>query len=156
MAVVKHNDNGNEGFMSKELSPKWQARFALYDSVGGNVTSPEYQRKLKEMKFFARIKYVMNFYAFFFGIIYFCILGLWKKGLVLFVVICAINLILGMIEYSNGVNLDAWARGVNLAYAAACGSLANYSYYLKEVKGIQGWNPWEGLTKASAARIAQR
>lgn len=64
----------------KELSPKWRARFDFFDSVGGDITSPEYRKKIKEISFFGRMKYIFNFFAFFFGIIYMCILGLWKKG----------------------------------------------------------------------------
>ncbi|HEJ9095418.1 TPA: DUF2628 domain-containing protein [Serratia odorifera] len=142
--------------MHKELSPKWQARFALFDSVGGDITSDEYRQKIKELGFFGRLKYMMNFFAFFFGIIYFCILGLWKKGLVLFVGMCVVNVIIGMVEYSTGNDLDGLVRGVNIAYAVMCAMTANYAYYLKETKGIQGWNPFEGFSKSSAANIAQR
>lgn len=39
--------------MYKALSSKWQARFALFDSVGGDITSTQYRQKIKELGFFA-------------------------------------------------------------------------------------------------------
>ncbi|AHG21670.1 hypothetical protein Z042_20195 [Chania multitudinisentens RB-25] len=141
--------------MSSELSPKWKARFALFDSAGGDINSPQYKDAIKNMKFFERIKHTSNIFAFFFGIIYFCILGLWKKGLVLFGVILVLNVILFAVESVIGANLDPIARGLNFAYAGASSVIANYAYYIKEVKGLQSWNPLEGFTKKSSARIAK-
>ncbi|MCR0999364.1 DUF2628 domain-containing protein [Serratia rubidaea] len=140
----------------KELSPKWRERFDFFDSVGGDITSPEYRKKIKEISFFGRMKYIFNFFAFFFGIIYMCILGLWKKGLVLFVGAGVLNVIVAMVEYANGGHYDSVYRALNICYAGFCATVANYAYYLKEVRGIQGWNPFEGFSKRSAAKIAAR
>ncbi|CAI1827439.1 DUF2628 domain-containing protein [Serratia fonticola] len=137
-----------------ELSQKWKDRFALFDSAGGDINSPQYKSAIKNMKFLGRIKYVFNFYAFFFGIIYFCILGLWKKGLVMFGAILAFNVIIIIVESATGMDLEALARGVNIGYAGSCATIANYAYYLKEVKGLDSWNPLEGFTKKSSAKIA--
>ncbi|AYM89447.1 DUF2628 domain-containing protein [Serratia sp. 3ACOL1] len=138
-----------------ELSQKWKDRFALFDSVAGNIHSQQYKDAIKNMKFLARTKYVFNFYAFFFGIIYFCILGLWKKGLVLFGAVVVLNVILIIIDAGTTMNLEPAIRGINIAYAGTCAMIANYAYYLKEVKGLDGWNPIEGFTKKSAEKIAQ-
>ncbi|MGF6189797.1 DUF2628 domain-containing protein [Serratia sp. 2723] len=138
-----------------ELSQKWKDRFAFFDSVGGDITSAQYREELKKIKFFGRNKYAFNFYAFFFGVIYFCILGLWKKGLVLFGTAIALNVIFIIIEAGTATNLDPAIRAINISYAITGAMVANYAYYLKEVKGLDGWNPIEGFTKKSAAKIAK-
>ncbi|AGB81563.1 Protein of unknown function (DUF2628) [Serratia sp. FGI94] len=140
----------------KELSSKWRERFDFFDSVGGDITSPEYRNKIKELGFFERMKYIMNFFAFFFGIIYMCILGLWKKGLVLFVGACVLSYIVAIVEYVTGGNFELAYRFLGIGYSCLCASVANYAYYLKEKRGIQGWNPFEGFSKRSAAKIAAR
>ncbi|AJR00643.1 hypothetical protein F652_2654 [Enterobacteriaceae bacterium bta3-1] len=42
----------------------------------------------------------------------------------------------------------------NLIYAFYCCRVANVAFYLKTVKGIDGWNPFEGLSQKSAAELA--
>lgn len=141
--------------MSDNLSQKWKDRFEFFEKIGGNVASKEYKARLKEMKFFSRIKYMSNFYAFFFGLIYMCIIGLWKKGLVLFSGVFIINILLAIFSEVTGTDVEAVSRLIGVAYCGICSCTANYAYYLKEVKGIQGWNPFEGFTKKSAAKINQ-
>ena len=46
--------------------------------------SPEYKAAYKALTFGKRILIGMNIWAFFFGFIYFLILGLWRKALTLF------------------------------------------------------------------------
>ncbi|WP_431223205.1 DUF2628 domain-containing protein [Serratia sp. L9] len=105
------------------------------------------------MKLFSRFKHISNIYALIFGIIYLCILGLWKKGLVLFIGALLANLILIVAEDATGINMTNALRCVNLGYVFSCGGIANYAYYLKEVKELQGWNPFEGFSKKGSAQI---
>ncbi|KEZ74361.1 membrane protein, partial [Pseudomonas syringae pv. syringae FF5] len=35
--------------------------------------------------------------------------------------------------------------GLNVVFSLMYALTANYSYYLKEVKGEQGWNPFKGM-----------
>lgn len=133
--------------MANKLSEKWQERFNFFDSVGGDVTSAQYKQELKKLGFMKRLKIVYNFWAFFFGIIYFCILGLWKKGLVIFSSIVLLNIVVYIIEEAGHYNLDALYRGISIAGAVFSATTVNYAYYLKETKGKQSWNPLEGFFK---------
>ncbi|NHX22235.1 DUF2628 domain-containing protein, partial [Escherichia coli] len=75
--------------MNKEISEKWQERFSFFDQYGSPKTS-EYKAAYKALPFGKRILIGMNIWAFFFGFIYFLILGLWRKALTLFAINIAI------------------------------------------------------------------
>ncbi|WP_081990789.1 DUF2628 domain-containing protein [Xenorhabdus nematophila] len=88
----------------------------------------------------------MNFFALFFGIFYFLILGLWKKGLALLGIAFAVSIAIGITEEIVGYNFsDALWNGLGAGFAILYGFSANYSYYLKEVKGDNSWNPFKGI-----------
>lgn len=88
----------------------------------------------------------MNFFAFFFGLIYFLILGLWKKGLVLLGVSLGIAILVTIIDGLTGWSFpDGVYNGLSVGISAMWAMLANYNYYLKETKGLDGWNPLEGM-----------
>lgn len=128
-----------------KYSQKWQDRFAFFDQHGAPST-PEFKAALKAEPFGRRILFSMNIIAFFFGFIYFFVLGLWKKNLVLAAIAIGIGFILGIIEVVTGFYLPRGAdMGINIALAMMWGMTANYAYYLKEVKGLDGWNPFEGI-----------
>jgi len=133
--------------MANKLSEKWQERFDFFDRIGGEVATEEYKQEFRKLSFMQRIKIGYNIWAFFFGIIYFCILGLWKKGLVIFSTIVLLNIIVYIIESSGNFNLDIVYRVISIAGAAFSASTANYAYYLKETRGKQSWNPLEGFSK---------
>lgn len=143
---MEHNVN-------TKLTSTWQKRFDFYEK-NGLPGSKEYASAIRALPFLKRMVYIGNWFALFFGIIYFCILGLWKKGLVLFVGASLINIILGIIEVSTTSNLEHTARFANVAYLACCCRIANVAFYLKTVKGIDGWNPFEGFSQKSAAELA--
>jgi hypothetical protein len=130
---------------SSKYSQKWQDRFAFFDQYGAPGT-PEFKAALKAETPGRRILFNMNIIAFFFGFIYFFVLGLWKKNLVLAAIAIGIGVILGIIEVVTGFTLPRGAdMGINIALAMMWGMTANYAYYLKEVKGLDGWNPFEGI-----------
>lgn len=82
----------------------------------------------------------MNIWAFFFGFIYFLILGLWRKALTLLAINIAIFTIIGFFPVNNGV-INAVGIAINILWAIT----ANYAYYLKETKNDQSWNPFDGV-----------
>ncbi|MNN89876.1 hypothetical protein D3C81_2077520 [compost metagenome] len=94
-----------------------------------------------------RILINLNFIAFFFGPIYFFVLGLWKKNLAIIAIIVALSFSLALIFTLLGYEQapKAFDTGMNVVFALMYGLSANYAYYLKQVKGSQGWNPFEGL-----------
>ncbi|WP_159566167.1 DUF2628 domain-containing protein [Budvicia diplopodorum] len=128
-----------------KYSQKWQDRFDFFDRYGAPST-PEHKAAIKAAKPGRRIFIGMNIIAFFFGFIYFFVLGLWKKNLVLLAMTIGLGFILGLIELIAGFELPRGAdMGINIALAMMWSMTANYAYYLKEVKGSDSWNPFEGM-----------
>lgn len=120
-----------------QYSPKWQFRFNFFEQHGG-PKSPEYKAAFKALPFGQRIKVQMNFFAFFFGWIYFMILGMWRKGLALLGILVVLAMVCAFLP-------DVVARGVGVGWSVLVGMSANYSYYLDRVKGSTSWNPFEGM-----------
>ena len=128
-----------------KYSEKWLARFDFFEQYGAPST-PEHKAAIKAAKPGRRILIGMNIIAFFFGFIYFFVLGLWKKNLVLFGICIVIGLVLGVFQAVTGFYLPQGIDiGINIALAVMWSMTANYAYYLKEVKGSDSWNPFEGM-----------
>ncbi|MGF6199448.1 DUF2628 domain-containing protein [Pseudomonas laurylsulfatiphila] len=127
-------------------SPKWQERFAFFDQYGA-PKSPDFKLGFKQLPARKRILINLNFIAFFFGPIYFFVLGLWKKNLAIIAIIVALSFVLALIFTLLGYEEapKALNSGMNIVFALMYGLSANYAYYLKQVNGSQGWNPFEGL-----------
>ncbi|MGY5959025.1 Inner membrane protein [Kosakonia sp. BK9b] len=129
MSTANNYDYQND----HSLSEKWKYRFAFYDKNGLPSfwgQSPAWKEAYKEMTFGQKIKVSMNFFAYFFSIIYLLILGLWKKAilvLLLNIVVIAIILITDMNFLGYVVNIFTAMR-------------ANIWYYELKVKGVQTWN----------------
>ena len=121
------------------LSEKWRKRFAFFDAFGG-PSSPQYKTELKKLPFRQKILINGNFIAFFFGPIYFFILGLWKKALVLLGAEILLSVVLAVCHAP-----DALYRGLGMGFSVFYMLCANYSYYLKKMKAQDGWNPFEGM-----------
>jgi Protein of unknown function (DUF2628) len=121
------------------LNAKWNTRFAFFDRYG-KPNGPQYKEELKKRPRKQQIIVNANIFALFFGPIYFFILGLWKKGLALL----GIQMVLGAVLSVCGAPGFLF-RGVGFAFALFYMLGANYSYYLKRVKGQDGWNPFEGM-----------
>ncbi|TNH43651.1 DUF2628 domain-containing protein [Photorhabdus luminescens] len=132
--------------MEKSHYPeKWQTRFAFFERNGA-PKAPEYRAAMKAEPFMRRILLNMNFIAFFFGFIYFFVLGLWRKNLTLFGVAVGVVVILEIVERTLGIYIPpAVDMGIKFAFSAIWGTTANYAYYLKEKVNSQSWNPFEGF-----------
>lgn len=88
----------------------------------------------------------INIIACFFGPIYFFVLGLWKKGLALIGIMLATNALILLVCTLLETDVPyALGGGLAAPYALMYGLTVNYAYYLKEVKGEQGWNPFKGI-----------
>ncbi|QXI39993.1 DUF2628 domain-containing protein [Pseudomonas xantholysinigenes] len=123
--------------------PKWQERFAFFEQNGG-PRDPRFKQAFKALSLGKRLLINMNWIAFFFGPIYLFVLGLWKKNLALLGISLLVGIVLGFYEGFTGTELPrAVDTGVNCGLAALWATVTNYAYYLKEVKGQQGWNPFE-------------
>lgn len=134
-----------------EYSKKWQQRFEFFDRYGTDPVALEYRNAMKEIPFFKRYLYQLNFIALFFGFIYFFILGLWRKNLALI----AIGIIMGLV-FNVAINIFALdmseqtfeqiSRGVGFGLAYLYSMTANQAYYLHKVKGSKSWDPFEKST----------
>uniref|UniRef100_UPI0036DEE81B DUF2628 domain-containing protein n=1 Tax=Photorhabdus sp. RM322S TaxID=3342825 RepID=UPI0036DEE81B len=128
-----------------QYSEKWQARFTFFEQHGAPKAS-EYSAAIKAESFGRRILLNMNFIAFFFGFIYFFVLGLWRKNLALFGIAVVVGILLGIIESILNIEISpVVSMSINCAFAAIWGITANYAYYLKEKVNSQSWNPFEGF-----------
>jgi hypothetical protein len=126
-------------------SEKWQQRFAFFDEHGA-PNSPTFKPALLKLPFKQKIRINANIIAFFFGPIYLFVLGLWKKNLTLIGILIALNIAAEIFysatNFAYAKQLDfGIGFAMNLLYAIA----TNYAYYLKEIKGEQGWNPFKGM-----------
>jgi asparagine N-glycosylation enzyme membrane subunit Stt3 len=126
---------------------KWQDRFTFFDAHGAPST-PAFKEALKAAPGNTQRTIRFNWLAFFFGPIYFFILGLWRKALVgigLTLVLLVVDAILmGVLGPDSGL-ARGLSRGLGIALSLLYGLLANYAYYLKEIKERDSWNIFEGL-----------
>ncbi|UZE21163.1 DUF2628 domain-containing protein [Pseudomonas sp. B21-056] len=129
-----------------KYSAKWQERFDFFNTYGA-PNDPRHREAFKALPGFKKKMLInANVIAFFFGPIYLFVLGLWKKNLAMIGIILGINIavsvILGILGMESPRALDT---GLSIAFSMSYAIMTNYAYYLKEVKGEQSWNPFEGM-----------
>jgi len=131
---------------TRKYSAKWQERFDFFDTYGA-PNDPRYKAALKALPTFRKKLLINgNVIAFFFGPIYLFVLGLWKKNLALlgtmFLIYVALSVIFAILGMQFPKALD---NGLGLGFSCMYAVVTNYAYYLKEIKGEQGWNPFKGM-----------
>lgn len=120
------------------LSPWGEERAALFATHGGPF-SPGYRAAKRSMPLVKRVLFNVNLWAFVFGPLYFFARGLWRKG----AVILAGLMVLWTLEAVFAVPTQLHIFGMSTCFLQmAC---ANYAIYLKRVRGVEGWNPFEGM-----------
>ncbi|WP_426144023.1 DUF2628 domain-containing protein [Pseudomonas sp. DWP3-1-2] len=128
-----------------KYSEKWQERFAFFDAHGA-PNAPGFKEALMKLPFKNKVRVNANIIAFFFGPIYLFVLGLWKKNLTMIAILLTMNILL---EIVYALTDFAYAKQLNFAVGFGMNTLylfiTNYAYYLQEVKGEQGWNPFKGM-----------
>jgi hypothetical protein len=128
---------------TRALSSKWQERFEFFHRIE-SLDAAGKKSAARSLSFRKSILINFNVIAFFFGFIYFFVLGMWKRNLSMIgitaliysVILCVA--IVGDIEISEG-----FSRGLGCGISAWYATTANFAYYLKEVKGYNGWNPFK-------------
>ncbi|WP_409309743.1 DUF2628 domain-containing protein [Pectobacterium sp. B1J-3] len=134
-----------ENTVEKQYPEKWQKRFAFYKEFGGPSTQA-YHAECKKLSFSQRILIRGNIIAFFFGPIYFFVIGLWRKNLAILGIAIVANLIIALIEYMVGATLpEQMNTPIGFIFSAIWACTANYAYYLKETQNSKSWNPFEGI-----------
>ncbi len=120
-------------------SEKWQDRFQYFDAYGA-PNQYAYQQALRALPMMKRVRHSMNLWCLFFPLVYFVLIGCWRKSVGLLAMVLVVGFVLGLFGASNALYNGA-AGGI----AVVCGMAGNYARYQK-VKGVGGgWNPFEGL-----------
>ncbi|GGM00805.1 membrane protein [Pseudomonas asuensis] len=134
---------------SKEAlySPKWQERFAFYETYGAPKTVT-FKKAFKSLPYRKKLLLIRCWPAFFLGPFYLIFaLGLKKKGLALLGIGFSISLLELLFQELTGIDVpQALDFGISMAFLFASSMIANYAYYLKEIKNTQSWNPLEGFS----------
>jgi len=134
-----------EQLQTPSVSPKWQERFAFFEQHGA-PNAPGFRDALKALPKPKQRLMTLNIVAFFFGVIYFFVLGLWKKNLSLLAIIVTVSILIEFAFFAAGHPMPRPLNtGLNVGFATLYSYSANYAYYLKKVKGSQSWNPFEGM-----------
>lgn len=139
---IENTENINT---AKAYSAKWQARFDFFDRYGA-PSSPSFREALKPLPFREKLRVNMNLIAFLFGPVYLFVLGLWKKNIMLILIMMAVYAVVIIALAIAGMEFPRYLQ-VGLAYGfnALYGMSTNYNYYLKERKSDNGWNPFKGM-----------
>lgn len=137
--------NTPSAIQTPDLKPKWRERFAFFDAYGA-PSSPEFRAAFKALPRGKKRLVNMNFFGFFFGPFYFFALGLWKKALSFIALALGLGVLEVLFTMFTGIDIPhAVDTGLSVGFAMMIGISTNYAYYLKVVKGSQGWNPLEGM-----------
>ncbi|AXE29406.1 hypothetical protein DK842_05510 [Chromobacterium phragmitis] len=127
----------------ENYKPKWQERFSFFDQHGGPGRS-EHQQALKALPLGRRLTVHLNFVSLLFWPIHFLVLGLWRAMLSLL----GIAILLGTLVAILGLP-EVVSRGLGMAVSVLAAMSVNYLYYLKQVRGQNGWNPFAALKKSA-------
>jgi len=140
------------------LKPKWRERFEFFEASGA-PGSPEARAAFKALPVDKKCLISISWLGFFFGPLYFTlVLGMWKRtatliGIILVafpLVIILLVLVFEVFWMATGSQVShavqqLIVQALNIGVAMLFALTANYSYYLKEVKDDNGWNPFKGL-----------
>lgn len=126
---------------------KFRKCFEFFDQHGAPGT-PSYKQALKAMPFGQRFWFMFNFPVIFFGWIYFAMKGLVKQGLALIgitlLVFLSGVLVIRLLGVPDVIGMTL-LMAVWLGFVMLVSSTVNYQIYLKEIKGVDTWNPFKGI-----------
>lgn len=111
-----------------DVSETWKEKFRLIEKAGG-PTLPNFN----SLPFGERLKANFNILAFLLGPIYFIAKGLWRQGVLYFVMAIVLIFILEI------AGLGKYGNGIGYGFAAIYAVRANVCYYKKVVLGDVSW-----------------
>jgi len=162
------------------LKPEWRERFEFFERYGAPY-SAEARAAFKALPRDKRRLVGGDFAAsYLLGPVYFLVLGMWKRALILISIGVAMVFLTGVIDGASPGRLSLMMLLLSLSFASMpgyfvmipllvvmfepfsnhicnlffciimfCTSVSqftvNYSYYLKLIKGDNGWNPFKGM-----------
>ncbi len=125
--------------------PKWRERFAFFETYGP-LSSPGSRDAFKALPRGKKRLINTSYAGFFFGPLYFLYLGMWRRALSLWGVMLASIVIELAFEMLTNIDVPVGVDvGINCALGMLYALSVNYSYYLKQIKGDNDWNPFKGL-----------
>ena len=116
-----------------DLPAIWQERFAYFDEHG-TPNTPSGKRSLKQGGIGQRIRLGGNFKAFFFGVIYLMVLGLWKRA----VMVTVLSILVAAVF--SAVGGPALVNGAGIGIMAFNMWTTNGAFYRKKRTGRDTWN----------------
>lgn len=127
----------NNQFNGKIYDQVWTDRFQFFQQ-NGEPSSKTFKEALKSLPSMQKMRVNINFYAFFFGFIYFLIKGMWKGAISL--------LIIGILLFTISSFLpDFVSRIVSFIIALLGAFSANYTFYRKEILNEDDYNIFKGM-----------
>ncbi|WP_411569962.1 DUF2628 domain-containing protein [Pectobacterium cacticida] len=112
----------------------------------GAPNTATFKNGCKNATFRTRMLLKFNFIAFFFSIIYFFVLGLWRKNLTLLGISLVIATIFAYTDVYTSISLPIYTESaVRTALSLMWALTTNHAYYLKQIQGSKSWNPFEGM-----------
>ncbi len=127
----------NNQFNGKIYDEVWSDRFNFFQQNGA-PNSKNFKNKLNTLSGIQKLRININFYAFFFGFIYFLIKGMWKGAITL--------LILNVVFVSISMFLPGFISSIfTLIVSLISAFAANYTYYRKVLLGEDDFNIFKGI-----------
>lgn len=115
------------------VSPAWKERFKAIAHAGGPKLPHFKQLSKKERQKAMRL----NILAFIFGPVYYAIKGMWKKGLVYFLLTLLVAIAVALtLDYFG---YERFIRAATCSFGVWFGVKANTDFYKKMVEGRNGW-----------------
>ncbi len=143
--ITPREDRYTAVMNNPETRPKWRERFAFFEA-NGPLTSPKAREAFKALPRGKQRLINMNWLGFFFGPFYFLRLGMWRRAVTLWGIMLASIVIEMLFEATTGIDIPSYVDwGINGGLGVLYAMSVNYSYYLKEIKGDNGWHPFKGL-----------
>ncbi len=129
---MTESENIQQPINAEEYPEKWREIFSLIERAGGPKLP-----NLKELNSSERFKVRMNWWAFFFGPIYYLIKGMWRKTITYIILMaCVIYLVdFAAVHFFNKADFNLPGVGFGVIWAM----LANPDYYKIKVLKQNKW-----------------
>ncbi|WP_233874246.1 DUF2628 domain-containing protein [Paraburkholderia adhaesiva] len=133
--------------LPSERKPKWRERFEFFEQYGA-PSSAEFSAAFRILPGRKKRLISASWLGFFFGPLYWLALGMWRRAVTWLAIALAVGVLEAVFEVATNIDIPHGIDfGINMGFAVAASLCTNYPFYLKTVKGDNGWNPFAGLRK---------
>ena len=124
-----------------DLSPSWQRKFEIFDSIGADrdfsVFSWGRPKEFRSLPYRDRMRIGFSIPAYLLGFVFYLAKGMWLKGVVILAGGCLFNTLIVLLEHAMDTAFSWVIYWVPTA--AFYASLANYDYYLFRTQNEAMW-----------------